>query len=662
MNRKSFLFIIALTPSDLLSPLRRSLFELFLKAMKSQTYDSWEALLIGEEDKTDGKLKFVKTPAISKQEKFLFAIDYLKSLKIKPDYIIRLDDDDLISPTVLTRVSQLDFDCYADSYHAFYDIVTGKISLNKREWLANTVIHKFEHAIAEIQRIKEDKGVNTSASLLALDHNLYWEKYYRHKKIIWSDKRNSVYLRILSPTSITSHLTANYSVWSENVQEEYKQYVKGYGPWVYKTLSDFIKYEGDLKLIWEKFSGSPFEKRMSPLVFLDYVKHSFRMNSNRLELFPEKIINTSYRVCTRCILDTKDDPYIQFNEHGICEYCTNYDALVKTMPTGEEKKKQLLSIIERIKLSGKNDKYNCLLGVSGGTDSSYVAYLCKEYGLRPLVVHFDNGWNSELAVQNIQNILQKLNFDMVTYVINWEEFKDLQVAYLKASVVDIEAITDHAILASLHLLARKHHIKYIISGFNYVTEAIMPRGWTWDKSDWSNIKSIHKRFGTVKLKTFPRMGFVKKIFNFFFLKTESVRLLNYIDYNQKEVKNILAQKLDWRDYGGKHYESLFTRFYQQYILPEKFEIDKRKAHLSNLICSRQITRNEALDELSKNMYNPETLKNEKEYVIKKLGLAENEFEQILHQPIRKHDEFFSEKKYFSFYFHILKIFRPLYKR
>ena len=241
-------------------------------------------------------------------------------------------------------------------------------------------------------------------------------------------------------------------------------------------------------------------------------------------IFPLKKINNSYRICARCILDTNDDPAITFDQNGVCHYCTRYDALIKTLPAKEEKKMHLQNIITRLKTHEKKIKYDCLLGVSGGTDSSYLAYLCKQYGLNPLIVHFDNGWNSELAVQNIHNVLKKLNFDMVTYVINWEEFKDMQLAYLKASVVDIEVITDHAISASLLKLARKHNIKYILSGFNYLTEAIMPSGWTWNKSDWANIKSIHKKYGTVHLKTFPRINFFKKIFNLFFLKIESIQL------------------------------------------------------------------------------------------------------------------------------------------
>ena len=371
--------------------------------------------------------------------------------------------------------------------------------------------------------------------------------------------------------------------------------------------------------------------------------------------------NNNFRVCIRCILDTKDDPAITFDQSGVCNYCMQYDALIKTLPGKEEKKIQLQNIIDKIKVRGKKNQYDCLLGLSGGTDSSYMAYLCKQYGLKPLIVHFDNGWNSELAVQNIKNILNKLNFDMITYVINWEEFKDMQLAYLKASVVDIEVITDHAITASMYKLARKHNIKYVLSGANYVTEATMPKGWTWDKTDWLNIKSIHKRYGTLKLKTFPRISFFKKMLNVFFLKIKSIELLNYLEYNQVETKKLLSEKLEWRDYGGKHYESVFTKFYQQYILPEKFKIDKRKVHLSNLICSGQITRDQALEELKKDICDPSVQRNEKEYVIKKLGLTENEFDQIMQLPIRKHEDFFSEKKYFSLYFRILKFFRPVYK-
>jgi hypothetical protein len=275
-----------------------------------------------------------------------------------------------------------------------------------------------------------------------------------------------------------------------------------------------------------------------------------------------------------------------------------------------------------------------------GVDSSYLAYWAKKEGLRPLIVHFDNGWNSELATENIRNICDKLGFGLNTHVINWEEFKELQLAYLKAGVVDIEALTDHAIMATIYQIAAKYKIKYTINGFNYATEAIMPKGWVFDKTDWENIKDIYRKFGNAKpIKSFPHVSFYRKLYYHWFLKLESIQVLNYIDYNKKDAKQIITKELAWRDYGGKHYESVFTKFYQAYILPVRFGIDKRIAHLSNLICSGQITRPEALEELKKPLYNADELRIEKEYVLKKLGLQEVDFDRFMQEKARRHDAF-----------------------
>jgi asparagine synthetase B (glutamine-hydrolysing) len=211
-----------------------------------------------------------------------------------------------------------------------------------------------------------------------------------------------------------------------------------------------------------------------------------------------------YRQCYNCILDTEDDPNIQFDENGICHYCLQYYKDSKEyLKTGKEAEDLLTSTLQTIKQYGKDKKYDCLIGLSGGVDSSYVAYLAKQFGLRPLCVHFDNGWNSELAVMNIHNIVSKLNFDLDTYVIDWEEFKDLQLAYLKASVIDIEVLTDHAIYGTMFKIAKSNNIKYVLGGHNIATEGILPYHWTYNKKDYINIKAIHKQFGQKKLKSFP---------------------------------------------------------------------------------------------------------------------------------------------------------------
>lgn len=367
--------------------------------------------------------------------------------------------------------------------------------------------------------------------------------------------------------------------------------------------------------------------------------------------------NATYRQCTKTVMDTIADPNIIFDENGVCNYYYEYfEKEKKHVKKGAEGINFYNKKIAQIKKDGQNKKYDCIVGLSGGVDSSYLAYLAKKEGLRPLIVHFDNGWNSELAVKNIENIVSILGFDLYTYVINWEEFKDIQLAYLKASVIDIEAITDHAIIATLYQLAAKHKINYFLSGFNIVTEAILPNAWVFKKQDAANIKSIHKTYGSVPLKTFPFLDAFKKRYYSLALKIESVPLLNYIDYNKDQVKEILKKELNWKDYGGKHYESVWTRFYQGYILPEKFKVDKRKAHLSTLICSGQITKEQALEELKTPICDAEQLLIDKDFVLKKLGLTTNEFEKLMQLPPRQHTDFETEA---ASYFDKYPIFKPL---
>lgn len=348
--------------------------------------------------------------------------------------------------------------------------------------------------------------------------------------------------------------------------------------------------------------------------------------------------------CSLSVMDTIADPGITFDKKGISNYYYEYEnAESTTVISGEAGLKKLQSMAVTIKESGKNQSYDCIMGLSGGVDSTYVALLAKELGLRPLAVHFDNGWNSELAVMNIQNIVNKLGFDLFTYVINWEEFKDLQLSYLRASVVDIEAITDHAIIATLYKLAGEKNIKYILSGTNVQTENTLPKSWIFPKTDHINIKAIHKQFGTVPLKTFPFMDAKVKRYYQKIKGVQSLAILNYVDYNKSEVKKRIERELGWQDYGGKHYESVWTRFYQGYILPYKFKIDKRKAHLSDLIFGGQITKEQALIELEKPIYDTVIFKTDYVFVLKKLGLSESEFEELMKQAPRSHYEFDYEK-------------------
>jgi len=365
--------------------------------------------------------------------------------------------------------------------------------------------------------------------------------------------------------------------------------------------------------------------------------------------------------CSRCVINSIDDKDLIIDDKGICNYCNYYEREVNNLGSLKHRTLLLNNKIEEVKSRGRNKKYDCIVGLSGGLDSSFMVYWLCENGLRPLVVHLDNGWNSSLAVQNIENICQKLDLDLHTHVIDWNEFRELQIAYLKASVVDIEVLTDHAIKAIIYQMAQKYKIKYSFSGFNFATEAIMIKDWTYKKGDFSNIKDIAKTYGSItKFKTYPHLKFWKNLYYTLFLKLEVIHLLNYIDYNKRKSKSIIEEKLDWVDYEGKHYESIFTKFYQAYILNEKFNIDKRKVHLSNLICSQQITKKEALLELKKPLYSsPTVLQNEIDFVLKKLSIEKKEFRSIMKAEIKSHLDFKSDDRFWNIYYKFVKILKVL---
>jgi N-acetyl sugar amidotransferase len=349
---------------------------------------------------------------------------------------------------------------------------------------------------------------------------------------------------------------------------------------------------------------------------------------------------SEYRMCTRCVMDTTD-PDIVFDGNGVCNHCHTYDRMVREyVVDGDEGLHQLDKLAEKIRRSGRNKKYDCIIGVSGGVDSTYVAYRVKQLGLRPLAVHLDNGWDSELAVKNIEETLKRLNIDLYTEVLDWEEFKDLQVSFLKASTPDSEIPTDHAIVALLANMAEKIGVRYIIIGNNVRTETHLPRAWSQGHFDWKYISGLQKRFGSRPLKTFPHFNF----FTYYrrMLTQQRIEILNYLGYNKKDALRVLQDELGWRYYGGKHYESIYTRFYQGYILPNKFGFDKRRSHLSSLVCSGEISRQQALDELKVPTYAPSMQEEDREYVVKKLGLTEEEFTAIMQAPKKSYWDYPSD--------------------
>lgn len=361
-----------------------------------------------------------------------------------------------------------------------------------------------------------------------------------------------------------------------------------------------------------------------------------------------------------CVMDTSD-PDIFFDEKGVCNHCHEF-AQSKGIHTfsPEEARSRLDKIVSIIKKDGRNKRYDCITGVSGGVDSTYAVYLLKQLGLRPLVVHLDNGWDSELAVQNIENIITKLGFDLYTRVLNWNEFRELQLAYLESSVLDLEALTDHAISATLYEQANKWGLKYIMAGTNHVTEAILPLNWRYANktNDAVNIKAINKQFRKKPIRDFPLLSFQKHAFYWKIKKIHWLSLLDFVPYDKVKAKKIIESELGWRDYGGKHYESIITRFYQGYILPRKFGIDKRRAHLSTLVVSGQMTRTQALEELDKPIMEELVLKQDLEFVPKKLGITREEFEAIMQLPPKGHYEYKTDKKLREF---IFKLNRRIFK-
>jgi N-acetyl sugar amidotransferase len=338
-------------------------------------------------------------------------------------------------------------------------------------------------------------------------------------------------------------------------------------------------------------------------------------------------------------MDTTD-PEITFDERGVCNHCHYFDGVVKPrwFPN-EEGRRRLDTIVQRIKQEGAGKPYDCIIGLSGGVDSSYLALKVHELGLRPLVLHVDGGWNSELAVRNIEVLLKHCSWDLVTVVIDWEEMKDLQIAYLKSGVSNQDVPQDHAFFAALYHYAVKSRIRYVLMGGNNATESIFPRSWHHSAMDRRNLRAIHRRFGKAPLRTFPTISFWEYYFWFPFVKRlQVIRPLNYMPYTSRGAVREL-EALAWRNYGRKHGESVFTRFFQNHYLVKRFGYDKRKPHLSSLVLAGEITRDEALVELAEPLYAEDELANDQTYTRKKLGLSEEEWQRYLDAPRHRATEF-----------------------
>lgn len=368
--------------------------------------------------------------------------------------------------------------------------------------------------------------------------------------------------------------------------------------------------------------------------------------------------NDSYRVCKRCVMDSSVRG-IHFDQNGVCNYCHDFDTHIDSFRFSDAgSEKRLASLVKKIKDAAKGKEYDSIVGLSGGVDSSYVAFLAHKLGLKPLAIHFDNGWNSEIAVSNIKKIVNKCGFDLETYVIHWPEFRDLQRSFLKASVIDIEMVTDHAIFAAMFHYAKKYKIKYVLSGTNFTTEHGMPNGWTWRKSDIINIRDIQHRFGTLKIKSYPTMGSLEfALIRKLEIPFGYIELLNAVNYRKNDAMTVLKNEFNWEYYGGKHYESVFTKFYQGYILPKKFGIDKRMVHWSALVRNGEMTREEACKEIARPIYTDVELQADKEYVCKKLEFSEQEFNDIMDDSPREHLFYKSDQRYLDIYTQLYKILK-----
>ncbi|MEW5825444.1 MAG: N-acetyl sugar amidotransferase [Candidatus Bipolaricaulota bacterium] len=346
-----------------------------------------------------------------------------------------------------------------------------------------------------------------------------------------------------------------------------------------------------------------------------------------------------YQVCVRCVMDTSD-PEIVFDANGVCNHCHYFDDVVKQrwFPN-DEGLRRLAAIAARIKAEGDRKPYDCILGLSGGADSSYLALKVHELGLRPLVLHVDAGWDYELAVRNIEILLKHCGWDLETVVIDWEEVRDLQLAYLKAGVSNQDVPQDHAFFAALYGYAIKNGIRHVLVGGNYATESIFPRSWHHPAMDSRNLKAIHRRFGRIPLRTYPTVSFFKYYFWHPFVRhLQVIRPLNYMPYSRSGAVREL-EALGWRDYGRKHGESVFTRFFQNHYLVERFGYDKRRPHFASLILSGQMTREQALKALAETLYTSEDLARDRIYVLKKLGISEAEWKGYFEAPCRRADEF-----------------------
>jgi N-acetyl sugar amidotransferase len=351
------------------------------------------------------------------------------------------------------------------------------------------------------------------------------------------------------------------------------------------------------------------------------------------------------QICTRCLMDDSV-PDIRFDARGVCNYCEEFVQMMATThsPDAAQRSGDFSRFVETVKRDGQGKEYDCIVGLSGGVDSAWVLYQAKAQGLRPLAVHMDNGWNSELAQHNIERLVKRLDVHLYTHVIDWAEYRELMQAFFDADVVDVELLYDNAMFAVNYRLAARYGIKWILAGTNKSTEGMrMPAGWNWFKFDARNIKRIGQRRGVSKLRTFPALDVPSYVWYEYVRKIKWISFLDFLDYRKEEALQVLERECGYRRYPYKHYESIFTRFYQGFILPRKFGIDKRKLHLSTLVASGQMPREEGLALLAQIPYPSQAeLDSDRQYFLKKMGWTDEQFRAYIERPGVSHAVYGSE--------------------
>lgn len=347
-----------------------------------------------------------------------------------------------------------------------------------------------------------------------------------------------------------------------------------------------------------------------------------------------------YRVCSYCVMDTSD-PDIAFDEDGRCNHCREFETLRGTVWfPDDEGARRLERMIEQVKQEGRAKEYDCVLGLSGGVDSSYLAVKAHELGLRPLIVHVDAGWNSELAVQNIERIVKHCGYELHTHVMNWEDMRALQLSYLRAGVANQDVPQDHAFAANLYHFATANKVRYVLNGGNVATEGIFPTAWLGPNMDARNIRAIHARYGTQPLRDYPLINFRQYYFWYPIVKRMTpLRLLNLMPYSMGDAISQLEDHVGWRAYPRKHGESLWTKFFQNFYLPTKFGFDKRRPHFSSLVASGSITRDMAIELLQEPLYADAELRRDRQYICRKLRINDAEFEDLMNRPIHHYSDF-----------------------